>query len=107
MASLTRFKAACEARSTLRVMPVANHFAAAVQGLDLAFLAAPFALSEGLVRVPPQELSSMDLWLLRRRGSDLRKLTRQVRRLLENEFSDSRAWFLGNETLKKPLRRIA
>jgi DNA-binding transcriptional LysR family regulator len=107
MVLLTRFKAAGDARGALRVMPLANHFAAAVEGLGLAFLAVPFALAEGLVRVLPQESSSMDVWLLRRRESDLRKLTRQVRRFLESEFSDSRAWFLGHQGLRKPLQRIA
>jgi DNA-binding transcriptional LysR family regulator len=107
MKLLTNFKAAADARGSLRVKPIANHFAAAIEGLGLAFLAVPFALAEGLVRVLPQESSSMDVWLLRRRESDLRKLTRQVRRFLECELTDSRAWFAGQQGLHKHLRRIA
>jgi hypothetical protein len=48
----------------------------------------------------------MDVWLLRRRESDLRPLTRQVRRFLENELTDSRAWLVGQQAAK-PLRQIA
>ncbi|MEH2625229.1 DNA-binding transcriptional LysR family regulator [Bradyrhizobium sp. AZCC 1719] len=107
MVLLTRFKAAADARGALRVMPIANHFSAAAAGLGLAFLAVPFALAEGLVRVLPHESSSMDLWLLRRRESDLRKLTRQVRRCLEAEFAESRAWFLGQQGPRRRLQRIA
>jgi DNA-binding transcriptional LysR family regulator len=107
MPLLTRFNAAADARSSLRVMPIANHYSAATAGLGLAFLAVPFALAEGLVRVLPHESSSMDLWLLRRRESDLRKLTGQVRRRLETEFAESRAWFLGQQQARRPLQRIA
>jgi molybdate transport repressor ModE-like protein len=107
MVLLTRFKAAGDARGALRVMPIANHFSAAAAGLGLAFLAVPFAMAEGLVRVLPHESSSMDLWLLRRRESDLRKLTGQVRRYLETEFAESRAWFLGQQGPRRPLQRIA
>jgi molybdate transport repressor ModE-like protein len=107
MLLLTRFKAAADARASLRVMPIANHFSAAAAGLGLAFLAVPFALAEGLVRVLPHESSSMDLWLLRRRESDLRKLTGQVRRCLETEFAESRTWFLGQQGPRRPLQRIA
>lgn len=107
MVLLTSFQAAASAQSGLRVMPIANHFAAAAAGLGLAFLAVPFALAEGLVRVLPQESSSMEVWLLRRRESDLRKLTRQVRQFLESEFAGSRAWFLGQQGLQKSLQRIA
>lgn len=95
MVLLSQFLAAGDSRSVLRVMPIANQCAAAAEGLGLAFLAVPFAEAEGLVRVLPHESSSLDLWLLRRRESDLRKLTRQVLRFLESEFAASRAWFLG------------
>lgn len=95
MELLTRFKAAGDAKGSLRIRPVVNHFSAAVEGLGLAFLAVPFALAEGLVRVLPHESTSMDVWLLRRRESDLRKLTRQVHRFLESELTQSRAWFSG------------
>ncbi|WP_244484935.1 LysR family transcriptional regulator [Bradyrhizobium tropiciagri] len=104
---LTRFKAAGDTRGWLRTMPIANHFAATVEGLGLAFLAVPFALAEGLVRVLPHESSTMDVWLLRRRETDLRKMTRQVRRFLEAEFNDSRAWFMGHQGLRTPLQRTA
>src|SRR5437899_2983037 len=102
MELLTRFRAASDVKGSLRVMPIINHFAAATQGLGLAFLAVPFARMEGLVRVLPRESSSMDVWLLRRRESDLRKLTLQVRRFLENEFVESRAWFLGQQGFAMP-----
>ncbi|MEH2503347.1 DNA-binding transcriptional LysR family regulator [Bradyrhizobium sp. AZCC 1578] len=106
MLLLTQFKAAGDCRASLKVS-IANHLSAATAGLGLAFLAVPFALAEGLVRVLPQESSLMDLWLLRRRESDLRKLTGQVRRLLETEFAASRAWFLGQQRPRRPLQRIA
>ena len=93
----TQFFAASEMRSILRVMPVANHFAAAAEGLGLALLAVPFAQAEGLVRVLPQESASLNVWLLRRPESDLRKLTREVRRFLESEFVKSKSWFLDNQ----------
>jgi DNA-binding transcriptional LysR family regulator len=102
MELLTRFRAASDVKGSLRVMPIINHFAAATQGLGLAFLAVPFARMEGLVRVLPRESSSMDVWLLRRRESDLRKLTLQVRRFLENEFAESRSWFLGEQGCAMP-----
>ncbi len=107
MELLTRFKAAADAKGSLRIRPIANHFAAAREGLGLAYLAVPFAQAEGLVRVLPQESSSMDVWLLRRRESDLRKLTRQVRRFLEGELTQSRTWFAGQQGLDKLLQRIA
>lgn len=99
------FSAASETRSVVRVNPVANHFAAAAAGLGLAFLAVPFALAEGLIRVLPQESSSMDVWLLRRKESDLRKLTRTVRRFLESEFASSKGWLAGNQKPHKSARR--
>ncbi|WP_063779978.1 LysR family transcriptional regulator [Bradyrhizobium pachyrhizi] len=101
MMLLTRFKNAAEASNGLRIMPLANHFSAVGQGLGIAFLAVPFALAEGLVRVLPQEAANMDLWLLRRRESDLRKMTRQVRRFLETELSESRSWFQGKSGIRK------
>ena len=81
----------------IRVSPMTNHFAAAAEGIGLALLVVPFALAEGLVRVLPEESASVNVWLLRRKESDLRKLTREVRRFLENEFSKSKAW-LGGQT---------
>jgi molybdate transport repressor ModE-like protein len=107
MELLTRFKAAGDVKGSLKIKPIACHFAAAAQGLGLAFLAVPFALAEGLIRVLPQESSSMDVWLLRRRESDLRRLTRQVRRFLESELTESRAWLGGQRGPEKLLRRIA
>jgi DNA-binding transcriptional LysR family regulator len=92
-----RIFAASEAKSVIRVSPMMNHFAAAAEGIGLALLVVPFALAEGLVRVLPEESASVNVWLLRRKESDLRKLTREVRRFLENEFSKSKAW-LGGQT---------
>jgi DNA-binding transcriptional LysR family regulator len=105
MPLLTRFRAAAEARSVLDVSPMASRFEAVAEGLGLAFLAVPFALAENLVRVLPEESTSMNLWLLRRRESDLRKLTREVRRFLEDEFSQSKDWLLGEQRKRKPARR--
>ncbi len=102
---MTHFHAAADVRSVLRVMPIANHFAAAVEGLGLALLAVPFALAEGLVRAPAGS-TSMNVWLLRRRESDLRKLTRDVRRFLESEFAKSRSWLSGEHRPRsRPARR--
>ncbi len=95
------FEAAAETQSLLRVSPLASHFAAAAEGLGLALLAVPFALAESLVRVLPQESISMNLWLLRRRESELRKLTREVRRFLEEEFQASREWLSGQEPVRR------
>jgi DNA-binding transcriptional LysR family regulator len=105
MPLMTHYLAASEARSALRMMPLANHFAAASEGFGLAFLAVPFALEENLVRVLPEESASMNVWLLRRRESELRKLTRDVRRFLEREFHDSRKWLLGDELRNRKLAR--
>ncbi len=101
----TQFFAAAEVRNALRVLPVASHFAAAAEGLGLALLAVPFAQAEGLVRVLPHETASLNVWLLRRPESDLRKLTREVRRFLESEFGKSRSWFSGNQKNAQALTR--
>ncbi len=99
------FEAAAE-NSVLRLMPVANHFSAASEGLGLAFLAIPFAQAERLVRVLPNETAFLSLWLLRRPESDMRKLTREVRRYLEAEFRSSKEWFLGgHKSLSGSTRR--
>lgn len=106
MQLFTQFFGAAEVRNSLRVLPVASHFAAAAEGLGLALLAVPFAQNEGLVRVLPQETASLNVWLLRRPESDLRKLTREVRRFLESEFVKSRNWFSGNQkSAHVPTRR--
>ena len=104
------FSAAANRRSSVRVMPLANQFAAASAGLGLALLAVPFALAEGLVRVLPAETATTNVWLLRRRESDLRRLTREVRRFLEQEFEASRDWFAGDVSGADrvvPLNRIS
>ena len=98
------FAASRAARCPLRVSPLINHFAAATEGLGLALLAVPFATAEGLVRVLPQHSASMSIWLLRRRESDLRKLTRDVRSFLEREFAKSRDWLAGEQENRKPAR---
>lgn len=104
---LEYFSEAAGARSVVRVNPVANHFAAAGCGLGLALLAVPFAQAEGLVQVLPQETITMNVWLLRRRESDLRKLTREVRRFLEAEFAGSREWLAGAPRNSRPTKRKA
>jgi DNA-binding transcriptional LysR family regulator len=97
------FFAASRTNCALRVSPLINHFAAASEGLGLALLAVPFATAEGLVRVLPQHSGSMNIWLLRRRESDLRKLTRDVRSFLEREFAKSRQWLAGGQGNRKPV----
>ncbi|WP_456837564.1 LysR family transcriptional regulator [Bradyrhizobium sp. USDA 4486] len=87
-----RFLAAAQSGSAVRISPIINHFAAASEGLGLALLPVPFALAEGLTRVLPQHSASLNIWLLRRRESDLRKMTRDVRSFLEREFAKSREW---------------
>ena len=101
------FSEAAGARSVVRVNPVANHFAAAGCGLGLALLAVPFAQAEGLVQVLPQEIVTMNVWLLRRRESDLRKMTREVRRFLEAEFAASRDWLAGTHRSSRLTKRKA
>jgi len=86
---------ALAANAVARLYPLAAQHAAVAEGLGLALLAAPFAEAEGLVRVLPSEGVSVDLWLLRRRESDLRPLTRDVGRYLERELAGSRAWLSG------------
>jgi len=89
--------AALAANAVARLHPLAAQNAAVAEGLGLALLAAPFAEAEGLVRVLPSEGVSADIWLLRRRESDLRPLTRDVGRYLEREFARSRAWLSGRD----------
>lgn len=88
---------ALAANAVARLYPVAAQHAAVAEGLGLALLAAPFAEAEGLVRVLPAEGVSADLWLLRRRESDRRPLTRDVGRYLERELAASRAWLSGRD----------
>jgi DNA-binding transcriptional LysR family regulator len=99
---LEYFSAAAGTRSVVRINPVANHFAAAGLDLGLALLAAPFAQTERLVQALPQETVTINVWLLRRRESDLRKLTREVRRFLEAEFATSRGWLAGTHRNARP-----
>jgi len=85
--------------------PVAGHFVAADLGLGLALLPVPFARAKGLVRVLPQEFVTMNIWLLRRRESDLRKSNREVRRSLEVEFANSKAWLAGEHRVSRTAKR--
>ena len=89
--------AALATNAVARLYPLAAQHAAVAEGLGLALLAAPFAEAEGLVRVLPSEGVCADLWLLRRRESDLRPLTRDVGRHLERELAASRAWLSGRD----------
>jgi DNA-binding transcriptional LysR family regulator len=98
-------QAAAERQSVLRVTPLSAHYAAAAAGLGLALLAVPFALAEKLVRVLPQDTVSMNLWLLRRRETELRKLTREVMRFLEAEFLASKGWLSGEQLNLTTVRR--
>jgi len=102
---LDYFSATAEIRGGVRVSPVASHFVATELGLGLALLPVPFARAEGFVQVLPQEFVTMNVWLLRRRESDLRKSTREVRRFLEIEFADSKAWLAGSHRAARPAKR--
>ncbi|WP_229174561.1 LysR family transcriptional regulator [Bradyrhizobium ivorense] len=84
--------------SAVRISPIINHFSAAAEGLGLALLPVPFAAAEGLVRVLPEHSAALSIWLLRRRESDLRKMTRDVHLFLEREFAKSREWLAGEQT---------
>jgi molybdate transport repressor ModE-like protein len=104
---LTQFYDAAEADYAVHVTPIAHHYSAAAEGLGLACLAVPFAEAEGLTRVLPHEAFSLDVWLLRRKESDLRKTTRQVGRFLENEFSASKRWFSESQPTQTLTRETA
>ncbi|MGA0603831.1 LysR family transcriptional regulator [Caulobacter sp. KR2-114] len=90
-----------------RVHPRAAQHAAVAEGLGLSFLATPFAEAEGLIRVLPNEGIFVDLWLLRRRESDLRPLTRAVGRYLEQELAASQAWLAGRPEGTPPVTAVA
>lgn len=96
-ATQRHWEAALAANAVARLYPVSAQYAAVAEGLGLALLAAPFAEAEGLVRVLPFEGVSADLWLLRRRETDLRPLTREVGRHLERELAGSRSWLCGRK----------
>ncbi|MGY3494324.1 LysR family transcriptional regulator [Bradyrhizobium sp. USDA 4502] len=102
---IDHFRAAAQGRSAVRVLPIINHYGAAVEGLGLAYLAAPFAAKEGLVRVLPRERALMDVWLLWRRECDLRKSARDVRRFLEQEFAASVGLFVQAGGELRPPRK--
>lgn len=89
--------AALATNAVARLYPLAAQHAAVAEGLGLSLLAAPFAEAEGLVRVLPHEGVSVDIWLLRRRESDMRRLTREVGRFLERELTASQAWLSGRK----------
>ncbi|MGY3591415.1 DNA-binding transcriptional LysR family regulator [Bradyrhizobium sp. USDA 4341] len=92
---ISRFLAAEALGHGVKVSQVAGQFAATSLGLGLALLAIPFAEAEGLLRVLPSEVAALDVWLLRRKESDLRKQTRQVRQFLERELRASKYWLNG------------
>lgn len=94
------FAKAAEERSAIRVLPASHQFSAASEGLGLALLAVPFALAEGLVQVIPDEITALDIWLLRRREADLRRFTRRIGKLLEGEFRQSKDWLAGRPNEK-------
>jgi len=92
---ISQFLAAEALGRGVKVSQVAGQFAATSLGLGLALLAIPFAEAEGLLRVLPSELATLDVWLLRRKESDMRKQTRQVRQFLERELRASKYWLNG------------
>ena len=103
---LEYFSATAGIRGVFRVNPVASHFAAT--GSALAWLSSGAVRgAEGLVQVLPQETVTMNVWLLRRRESDLRKSTREVRRFLEIEFADSRVARGCTIRNSRPIKRKA
>lgn len=93
--------------ASARLHSLTAQHAAVAEGLGLAFLAAPFAQAEGLVRVLPLEGVAVDLWLLRRRESDMRRLTREIGHYLEGELSASRAWFGGQSAAARSVPRLS
>jgi DNA-binding transcriptional LysR family regulator len=93
---ISQFVAAEALGHGVKVSLVSGQFAATV-GLGLALLAIPFAEAEGLLRVLPCETAALDVWLLRRKESDLRKQTRQVRQFLERELRASKHWLNGGQ----------
>jgi DNA-binding transcriptional LysR family regulator len=94
---ISQFLAAEALGHGVKVSQVAGQFAATSVGLGLALLAIPFAEAEGLLRVLPCEAAALDVWLLRRKESDLRKQTRQVRQFLERELRASKDWLNGRQ----------
>jgi DNA-binding transcriptional LysR family regulator len=94
---ISQFVAAEALGHGVKVSLVSGQFAATSVGLGLALLAIPFAEAEGLLRVLPCETAALDVWLLRRKESDLRKQTRQVRQFLERELRASKDWLNGGQ----------
>lgn len=86
---------AAMAEASVRLHPFAAVHDGVTEGLGIAMLAVPFARADGLVRVLPLEGFWVDIWLLRRRESDRRPLTREVGRFLERELTTSHAWLAG------------
>jgi DNA-binding transcriptional LysR family regulator len=80
----------------LRIEPVATHYVAASLGLGVAFMPIAFATADGLIEVLPGEAQFiLDIWLLRRRETALRKPHRDFSRFLSRELASSRGWFAG------------
>jgi hypothetical protein len=86
--------------AVVKLAQVSGQVAATSAGLGLALLAVPFAEAEGLSRVLPSEEATLDLWLLRRRESDLRRQARQIRQFLECELDLAKDWLAGRRKLK-------
>lgn len=85
-----------EAPRRWRIEPFAGHYDAVRQGLGVAMLAVPFARADGLVEILADEARfAVDIWLLRRRETALRKPHRDFARFLARELATSRAWFDG------------
>ena len=97
LALLSELRALLASRAVVRLSPMTAQHAAVAQGLGIALLAVPFARAEGLVRVLPDVGLAAGVWLLRRKESNLRRLTREVGRFLEAELRGSQAWLAGVE----------
>jgi DNA-binding transcriptional LysR family regulator len=97
---ISRFHAASAMGAVVKLAQVSGQVAATSAGLGLALLAVPFAEAEGLSRVLPSEEATLDLWLLRRRESDLRRQARQIRQFLECELDLAKDWLAGRRKLK-------
>lgn len=93
-----RMREVIAANALVNLHPFTALHAAVAADLGVGLLAAPFAEAEGLVRVIPDESFAVDIWLLRRRESDLRRLTREVGRFLEREINASQAWLAGEQS---------
>ncbi len=96
LSALSKLSSSGLAPPRLRIEPVATHYVAASLGLGAAFMPIAFAAADGLIEILPGEARFiLDIWLLRRRETALRKPHRDFSRFLSRELASSRGWFAG------------